>query len=93
MCLFEKFFNKLLSEDMQSGGTGSVWGGVDSGAYGNQFPSQNDKAFNPNDSRPFNPAAMILGAKVAKSKRKNKKNKKTKSKVAFPIQRRPFGLM
>lgn len=84
---FESIFNKLLSEDVVSGGVDSVWGGVDAGAYGNQFPSQNDKGYNPNDSRPFNPAKMILGAKSKKDK-KSKKNKKTK--VKFPIQRRAF---
>ena len=81
---FESIFNKLLSENMVSGGTGSVWGGVDAGAYGNQFPSQNDSAYNPNDGRPFNPAKMILGAKTKKGK-KGKKNK-----VKFPVQRRAF---
>ena len=83
MGIFEKTFIQLIHEDMVSGGTGSVWGGVDAGAYGNQFPSQNDKAYNPNDARPFDPASMVLGAKI-KEKKKNKKKKKT------PIQRRPL---
>jgi hypothetical protein len=86
MNLFEKIFNYVLKENMVSGGTGSVWGGVDAGAYGNQFPSQNDKAYNPNDSRPFDPAAMILGAKIKQKKKGQKKQKKIK----FPVQRRPF---
>lgn len=83
MGLFEKTFNKIIQEDMTSGGTGSVWGGVDSGAYGNQFPSQNDRAYNPNDSRPFDPAAMVLGAKIKDKKKKRKKKR-------IPIQRRPL---
>ncbi|NDG27961.1 MAG: hypothetical protein EB120_12415, partial [Proteobacteria bacterium] len=37
----------------QSGGTGSVFsnGSVNDGAYGNQFPSQNDSAYAPGDYR------------------------------------------
>ena len=55
-----------------AGGVGSVTGPSTSGDYGNQFPSQNDKAYAPGDTR----LPSIIG-----SKRKKKKLK-------VPVQRR-----
>lgn len=34
-----------------AGGSSSVFGSINSGQYGNQFPSQNDSAYAPNDAR------------------------------------------
>ena len=76
--LFEKAFNNLLEEDNVAGGAGSAFGpGTDGpiGSFGNQFPSQNDKAYAPGDAR----LPKILGAK-------RKKRKKEK----FVVQRRPL---
>lgn len=75
--LFEQAFLKVLREDMVSGGPSSVFGvgqGGPPGEYGNQFPSQNDNAYAPNDTR----LPKFLGA--------GKKKKKEKLK----IQRRPL---
>lgn len=64
--------------------------GHPAGTYGNQFPSQNDNAYNPGNGMPVAPADLALGKKVKYSK-KGKNNKRNK-KVSFPIQRRvPFG--
>ena len=74
--LFEKAFNNLLEEDNVAGGAGSAFGpGTDGpiGSFGNQFPSQNDKAYAPGDFR----IPTALGAK-----------KKKKSKQKIPMQRR-----
>ena len=79
MGIFEKTFSRLLNEDVTAA---TAFGAADAGAYGNQFPSQNDKAFNPGDARPMDPYNMILG----KKNKKRKKNKKQK----LPIQRRTF---
>lgn len=74
--IFEEAFLKVLTEDMTSGGAGSVFG-VGTlqpiGNSGNQFPSQNDNAYAPGDAR----IPKVLGGK----KRKGKK---------FFVQRRPL---
>lgn len=65
--IFEEAFLKVLNEDMMSGGSGSVFGTgtVQSiGDSGNQFPSQNDNAYAPGDSR----VPKILGGKRKKKK-------------------------
>jgi len=74
MSKFNKLVEKLLSEMAANvaGGAGAVTGPVTAGNYGNQFPSQNDSAYAPNDAR----VPAILGAK------------KRKKKVKVPIQRR-----
>jgi hypothetical protein len=75
--LFEQKFLQVLEEDMTSGGPGSAFGPGTAqapGASGNQFPSQNDRAYAPGDYR----IPKILGAK--------KKN----GKKQFFIQRRPL---
>ena len=54
MSIFEEAFLKALQEDMMSGGENSVFGSGTSqsiGSAGNQFPSQNDDAYAPGDSR------------------------------------------
>jgi hypothetical protein len=79
MAIFETLFLKILNEDMSSGGTGSVWGTVDAGSTGGQFPANNSKGYADGDNRPINPATAVLGSKV-----KGKKKKK----VSFPIARR-----
>jgi hypothetical protein len=73
MCVFEKIFQSLLHEDVMSS---TAFGANVKGEYGNQFPSQNSKAYNDGDNRPIDPYKAILGYK--------KKRKKT------PIQRRSF---
>ena len=75
--LFEQKFLKVLEEDVVSGGPNSAFGSgtlAAIGSFGNQFPSQNDNAYAPNDTR----LPKILG-----SKRKKKKEK-------ILIQRRPL---
>lgn len=75
--LFEQIFLKVLEEDVVSGGPNSAFGSGTSapiGSSGNQFPSQNDNAYAPNDTR----IPKILGAK------------KKKNKLKIPIQRRPL---
>lgn len=75
--LFESAFLKALNEDMMSGGAGSVFGtgtAQSIGDSGNQFPSQNDNAYAPGDSR----IPKVLGSKRRK-----------KSKFPL-IQRRPL---
>lgn len=80
MNLFERAFNKIINEDANiSGGVESVFGpGTEGpiGSFGNQFPSQNDKAYAPGDAR----LPKILGGK----------NKKKKKKEKFTVQRRPL---
>ena len=71
MNIFQKVFETLLSEDNVAS---DVFGPNATGDYGNQFPSQNSKAYNPFDNRPIDPTKAILGAK--------KKNKKVKYKIA-----------
>jgi len=64
MGLFESKFIKLL-EDMVAGGPNSVFGpgtAGEIGSSGNQFPSQNDKAYAPGDYR----MPKVLGAKKKK---------------------------
>jgi hypothetical protein len=69
MGIFHKIFESLLSEDNTAS---SAFGVNASGEYGNQFPSQNSKAYNPNDNRPINPLSAILGSKKRKNKTKFK---------------------
>lgn len=69
-------FNQFFNEMNVAGGAGSVFGPGTAGsigAFGNQFPSQNDKAYNPGDFR----IATALGAK---------RNKRGKRKIQ--VQRR-----
>jgi len=93
MNLFEKIFNQVLAENNVSGGADSAFGnnnGQDIGSFGNQFPSQNSKAYNDGDARklsPYGPAGAVLGAKVSKNKKRRKGSNVT---VKFPIQRRTF---
>lgn len=49
MTTFKKFFFNETAN--AAGGSASVFGTVDSGAEGSQFPNQNDKAYAPGDSR------------------------------------------
>jgi hypothetical protein len=73
--LFEQKFLKVLEENIVSGGPNSAFGTgtiASIGSFGNQFPSQNDNAYSPNDTR----IPKILGAK------------KKKKKLKIPIQRR-----
>ncbi|CAB5226409.1 hypothetical protein UFOVP760_185 [uncultured Caudovirales phage] len=83
MSNFNKRVNQLFSEMAANvaGGTNAVTGPVTSGDYGNQFPSQNDSAYAPGDSR----TPTILGAAKIKSKKK-------KNKINIPIQRRSIYL-
>ena len=69
-------FNQFCSEMNVAGGAGSVFGPGTAGsigAFGNQFPSQNDKAYAPGDFR----IPTALGVK-----------KKKKRKQKIPVQRR-----
>lgn len=78
MITFLKFYNE---ESNAAGGSGSVFGPGTAGSigsFGNQFPSQNDNAYNPGDYRvlsPYGAAGAVVGSK------KNKKNKKLKLKI------------
>jgi len=56
---FEFIFNRILQENNVAGGLNSVFGTINTGEYGNQFPSQNDSAYNKGDAR----VAKILGGK------------------------------
>lgn len=74
MSIFRNIFESLLNED----NTASDAFGVNAtGEYGNQFPSQNSKAFNPGDNRPINPLNAILGSKKKKNKTKFKIARRT----------------
>jgi hypothetical protein len=73
MSIFHRIFESLLSEDVTAS---SAFGPNATGEFGNQFPSQNSRAYNPNDNRPINPINTVLGRK------KNKKG------VKFKIARR-----
>jgi len=79
MSNFNKLVANILSEMSNTAGT--AFGPAASGEYGNQFPSQNDNAYAPGDSR----IPSILGAKSGKRKRKGA-NKSKGSKVF--VQRR-----
>jgi len=73
---FKAKFLELLESNV-AGGPASVFGAGTSGApgeFGNQFPSQNDKAYAPGDAR----IPKILGAK------------KKKKKITLKVQRRPL---
>jgi len=62
-------FKQYIEEENVAGGAGSVFGPGTSGpvgSFGNQFPSQNDKAYAPGDAR----IPKILGAKKKKKKDK-----------------------
>tara|TARA_R110002167_G_scaffold43249_4_gene130827 strand:+ start:195 stop:464 length:270 start_codon:yes stop_codon:yes gene_type:complete len=83
MNLFEKYFNKILSENMS--GDGGVFGST-SGAEGASFPAGRD-FYAPGDAR----VPDILGGKMPGKKKKRKKRRKKKSKVkkeTLNIQRR-----
>jgi hypothetical protein len=73
MSIFHRIFESLLSEDVTAS---NAFGPNATGEFGNQFPSQNSKAYNLGDNRPINPVNAILGRK------KNKKG------VKFKIARR-----
>lgn len=67
MGLFESRFLSLLEQNV-AGGEGSVFGvgsGGAPGQYGNQFPSQSDTAYAPNDPR----IPKLLGSKKKRGKR------------------------
>jgi len=86
-------FNILVTELLielanVAGGADSVTGPVTSGDYGNQFPSQNSKAYNDGNNLPVAPADLILGKKAVKKRKSGKK-----SKVKIPMQRRTFPTM
>lgn len=82
MSKFNELVEKLLSEMAANvaGGADAVTGPATSGDYGNQFPSQNDKAYAPRDAR----IPSILGAKAT--------GKGKKKKLKVPIQRRSIYL-
>jgi len=74
---FNRLFEQLMNENNVSGGVGSVFspnGSVNDGAYGNQFPSQNDNAYAPGDAR----MPWFLGASK-KKKKKIKVQRRSKS--------------
>jgi hypothetical protein len=78
MSIFHRIFESLLSEDNAAS---NVFGANATGEFGNQFPSQNSRAYNPGDNRPIDPLNAILGSK------------KRKGKVKFKIaRRRPTGM-
>jgi hypothetical protein len=60
---FKKFFIETANI---AGGGSSVFGTVNSGAEGNQFPSQNDSAYAPGDAR----VPALLGSSKKKKKKK-----------------------
>jgi hypothetical protein len=87
MSNFNKRIDQLLSEMAANvaGGELSVTGPSTSGNYGNQFPSQNSKAYNDGDNR----LAVPLGMKNPYIKDlKGKKSKAAKKATKVPIQRR-----
>ena len=88
MSKFNKLVEDLLSEMAANvaGGTGAVTGPSTSGNYGNQFPSQNDNAYNPGYALPIAPADLALGKKQSKKPKPNKRN------IKVPIQRRSIYL-
>jgi hypothetical protein len=88
MSKFNKLVEELLSEMAANvaGGELSVTGPVTSGNYGNQFPSQNSKAYNDGNNLPVAPADLILGKKSAK-------NRKNKKRIKAPYQRRKFSAL
>lgn len=51
MSYFNNLYTRLLQEMMNTAGGAGVFGSVDSGSTGNQFPSQNDNAYAPGDAR------------------------------------------
>jgi hypothetical protein len=86
MSNFNNLVHMILSEMAANvaGGTGSVTGPVTSGDYGNQFPSQNSKAYNDGDNR----IGIPLGMKNPYRKDIQGKKKPTKKALKIPIQRR-----
>lgn len=72
--LFEQAFVKALLEANVAGGTGSVFGSVDSGATGGIFPGSPNDVYAPGDTR----LPKIIG--MGKKKKKEK----------IPYQRRPL---
>ena len=87
MSKFDSAFKVIMEEIANSAAT-AMGGpnGLPAGSYGNQFPSQNDDAYNPGNGMPVAPADFALGKKVKYTK-KGKKGKMYK-KVNFPVQRR-----
>jgi hypothetical protein len=87
MSNFNDLVNKILIEMASNvaGGTASVTGPSTSGDYGNQFPSQNSKAYADGDSR----VAIPLGMKNPYLKQIKGNKKSSKKTVKVPIQRRP----
>jgi hypothetical protein len=88
---FNKRVNQLFAEMAANvaGGAGAVTGPATSGDYGNQFPSQNSKAYNDGDDR----LAIPLGMKNPYIKDlKGKKTKAAKKITKVPIQRRSIYL-
>jgi hypothetical protein len=81
---FDALFNVII-ENLGNTASGA-FGSATTGNYGNQFPSNNDLAYNPGNALPAAPTDLALGKRV-KSKKKDKERKKTKT-VSFPIQRR-----
>lgn len=64
-------FNKFVAKLLETNTVGGVLG-VSSGAYAD------------GDTRPFEPAKIVLGAKTVK-----RKNKKEPTQQMIPVQRRP----
>lgn len=87
MSCFNNLVNKILMEMAANvaGGTASVTGPSTSGDYGNQFPSQNSKAYADGDAR----IAVPLGMKNPYRKQIQGKKKSSKKAVKVPVQRRP----
>lgn len=70
MVKFEHIFNELLENANIAGGSSSVFGTVDSGSTGNQFPAQSGSGYNPGNNMPADPASLVLGAKKKKGKKR-----------------------
>jgi hypothetical protein len=86
MSEFNELVEKLLSEMAANvaGGELSVTGPATSGNYGNQFPSQNSRAYNDGDNR----LGIPLGMKNPYLKDLKGKKKPSKKTPKVPIQRR-----
>ena len=84
MSLFNRYFTKLIQEEigMTSGGTGGVFGA--GGDQGGMFPGGSD-FYAPGDAR----IPDLLGSKKKRKKRRKKKRKSKKvKKEQIKIQRR-----
>ena len=71
---FDSLVKKLLNEFVNSAAT--AFDSAGSGENGNQFPSQNSKAYNDGNNMPVAPANLALNKKVVKAKGKKVKAKK-----------------